>query len=67
MRSLATLLALCTLTLTAAPKATTRPEEAGMSSERLQRVHAVLDGYIRRGEIAGAVSAVLRHGKLVYL
>lgn len=67
MRCLAILLALSALPLAAAPKTAARPEEAGMSSARLQRVHAVLDGYIRRGEIAGAVSAVLRHGKLVYL
>lgn len=67
MRPIAILLVLCALPLTAAPKLTTRPEEAGMSADRLKRVHTVLDGYIRRGEISGAVSAVLRHGKLVYL
>jgi CubicO group peptidase (beta-lactamase class C family) len=42
------------------------PEAVGLSAERLQRVQAVLQGYIDRGEIAGAVSLVARHGRIVY-
>ncbi len=41
-------------------------EEAGMSTERLRRVHAVLQGYIDRGEIAGSVALVARQGKIVH-
>ena len=46
------------------PKAT--PEEAGLSSQRLQRVRAVLQRYIDRGEIVGAVALVARQGKVTY-
>lgn len=44
----------------------TTPEEVGLSSQRLQRVHAVLQGYIDRGEIAGSVALVARRGKVVH-
>ena len=40
------------------------PEETGLSAKRLERVRAVLQRYIDRGEIAGAVSLVARHGKI---
>ena len=42
------------------------PEEIGLSAERLQRVHAVLQRYIDRGEIAGAVSLVARRGRIAH-
>jgi CubicO group peptidase (beta-lactamase class C family) len=42
------------------------PEEAGMSSERLQRIGTVLNGEIQAGKMPGAVLAVARRGKLVY-
>jgi len=45
----------------------TRPEEAGLSAERLQRVSSLLKRYIDKGEIAGAVSLVSRRGNLVFL
>ena len=44
-----------------------RPETVGMSAERLARVSAVLRGYVDRGEVAGAVALVARHGRIVYL
>jgi len=43
------------------------PEEVGFSSERLQRIDDVLQGYADDGRMAGAVGMVLRHGKLVYV
>ncbi len=39
---------------------------AGFSTERLQRVDALLDGYVNDGRIAGIVALVLRDGKPVY-
>src|SRR3954453_4930298 len=45
----------------------TRPEEAGLSAERLQRVSSLVKRYIDKGEIAGAVSLVSRRGNLVFL
>ena len=37
---------------------TSNPEDVGLSGQRLQRVRAVLQRYIDRGDIAGAVSLV---------
>jgi CubicO group peptidase (beta-lactamase class C family) len=38
----------------------------GFSVERLQRLDAVLDGYVNEGRIGGIVALVLRDGKPVY-
>lgn len=43
------------------------PEAVGMSSERLQTATAVLRQAVADRRIAGAVGAVARHGKIVYL
>lgn len=42
------------------------PEEVGLSSARLKRVNALVQRYIDRGEIAGAVSLVARKGRIAY-
>jgi CubicO group peptidase (beta-lactamase class C family) len=44
-----------------------RPEEVGLSSERLSRIGATLNADIEAGRIPGAVIAIARHGKLVAL
>ena len=44
-----------------------KPEEVGMSSERLARVGEVLKADIAAGRIPGAVIAIARHGRLVAL
>ncbi len=44
-----------------------RPEDVGMSSERLARVGEVLKADIAAGRIPGAVIAIARHGRLVAL
>ena len=43
-----------------------KPESAGMSSERLQRIGPWLEGIVRRKEAAGFVALVARHGKVVH-
>ena len=43
-----------------------RPERAGMSSERLERLDAVLKSYVDSGQVAGQVAMVLRKGRVVY-
>jgi len=43
-----------------------KPEEVGMSSERLARIATTLSADIEHGRIPGAVVAVARKGKLVY-
>jgi CubicO group peptidase (beta-lactamase class C family) len=49
----------------ALPRAT--PESSGMSTDRLQQATAILRQYVADRKIAGAVAAVARRGKLVYL
>ena len=44
-----------------------KPEEVGLSSERLARIGTVLKADIEAGRIPGAVIAIARHGKLVAL
>jgi CubicO group peptidase (beta-lactamase class C family) len=42
-----------------------KPEEVGLSSERLSRIGETLKADIEAGRIPGAVIAIARHGKLV--
>src|ERR1700712_709426 len=44
-----------------------KPEDVGLSSERLNRIAATLKSDIEAGRIPGAVIAIARHGKLVAL
>src|SRR5688572_21940192 len=48
----------------AAPSAT--PEEVGLSSERLQRITAMIERRIAAGDIAGAVTIVGRRGRVAH-
>ena len=45
---------------------TAKAESVGMSTKRLERIHAYIQGYMDRNEIAGAVTLVARHGKVVH-
>ena len=45
----------------------TEPETVGISSQRLGLLDRVLREHVERGEVAGLVAGVVRHGKLVYL
>jgi CubicO group peptidase (beta-lactamase class C family) len=45
---------------------TAKPEDVGMSSERLTRVARVAQDYVDSGQITGAVSVVARRGKIAY-
>ncbi len=58
--------ALSNAKLWAAELPTAKPEEVGMSTEGLERIHEMLQGYIDSGEIQGAVTAVARRGKVVH-
>jgi CubicO group peptidase (beta-lactamase class C family) len=49
----------------ALPRAT-KPEEVGLSSERLQRLTDTFQGYVKDGKLAGAVVLVTRRGKVAY-
>jgi len=43
-----------------------KPEAVGMSSKRLERIHAFIQDYIDTNQIAGAVTLVARKGKVVH-
>ncbi len=45
----------------------TEPESVGLSSTQLQKIAAVVQAGVDHGEIAGAVTLVARHGKVVWL
>src|SRR6201995_4836676 len=63
--------ALCLFASSAAfaddPLPRAKPEDVGISSERLARIDSVLKADIDAGRIPGAVIAIARHGKLVKL
>jgi CubicO group peptidase (beta-lactamase class C family) len=44
-----------------------KPEELGFSSERLQRLTSVFEGYVNDKKLAGSVVLVMRHGKVAYI
>jgi CubicO group peptidase (beta-lactamase class C family) len=57
---------LLALSLTAATPPGGKPEEVGMSSERLLRVTDVIKTYIDAGQISGAVTMVSRKGRIAH-
>jgi CubicO group peptidase (beta-lactamase class C family) len=48
-----------------APMTVVKPESVGFSSERLENLHALIQGEIDRKELAGAFTILARHGKVV--
>ena len=60
-------LALVALPLVAGPLPSARPEEVGMSSERLKRIDQMIQSRITAGDLSGAVTIVARKGKVVHL
>src|SRR5712692_2616513 len=44
-----------------------RPEEVGLSSERLARITEMMKRHIAAGEISGGVTLVARHGRIAHL
>jgi CubicO group peptidase (beta-lactamase class C family) len=65
--ALAFVLALAAIAAAAAQELpTAKPESVGLSSERLERIAAKVQQTIEEKRIAGAVTLVARHGKVVY-
>ena len=48
------------------PLETAKPESAGFSSERLQRIDTLFQEYADQHKISGAIALVARRGKIVY-
>jgi CubicO group peptidase (beta-lactamase class C family) len=69
MRTAASLLLVTVLALpiVAAPAPSGKPEEVGLSSERLQRITQMIQRRIAAGDLAGAVTIVARRGKVAHL
>jgi CubicO group peptidase (beta-lactamase class C family) len=57
---------LLAVALTAASLPADKPEALGLSSERLQRINQMMQGYIERGEITGGITMVSRRGKIAH-
>ena len=66
MRTIA-LLTLAVMGVQAAPMPRATPESTGISGERLQAATALLRQFVADRKISGAVAAVARRGKIVYL
>jgi len=49
------------------PAQTAKPEEVGLSAERLQRIHNLIERRIETRDISGAVTLVVRKGKVAHL
>jgi CubicO group peptidase (beta-lactamase class C family) len=62
----ATLLALAIWPLTAASIPSGKPEEVGLSAERLHRIHEMVQRYIDADEMSGAVTLVARKGRIAH-
>lgn len=64
---LSLIVAIVTLPLGAASLPTTaRPEDVGLSSERLGRIHEMIQRHVDAHDVAGAVTLVARRGKIVH-
>ncbi len=50
-----------------AQQSATKPETVGLSSARLERIGTTVQASVDKGEIAGAVTLVARHGQVVWL
>jgi CubicO group peptidase (beta-lactamase class C family) len=61
----ALVLALYAITLSAADLPSVKPEAVGFSSERLQNLHSLIQSEIDRKALAGAITLLARHGKIV--
>jgi CubicO group peptidase (beta-lactamase class C family) len=59
--------AITVTSLTAASLPNSKPEDVGFSTERLQRIHAMVQRHMDLGEISGAVMLVARHSQIAYV
>jgi len=63
----AVLVLLLSLPLSAASVSIVRPEDVGLSSERLKRIGLLVKAHIAAGTLSGAVTLVARQGKVAHL
>jgi len=53
--------------LAAASLPSSKPEDVGLSSERLQRIHGMVQRHMDLGDITGAVVLVARKGQVAFV
>ena len=68
-KSVATLIVILTLLSVplAAQAPKSKPEDVGLSSERLKRVHELIQRHLDAGNFSGAVTLVARNGRIAHL
>jgi CubicO group peptidase (beta-lactamase class C family) len=66
MRKMMCLMMLAMLSATAAPLEIVKPEQVGLSSDRLQRIHQTIQRHIDAGDISGAITLVARKGQIAH-
>lgn len=64
---LARILLAAAVSLAAASLPSSKPEEVGLSTERLQRIHTLVQRHMDLGDITGAVMLVARKGQVAYV
>ena len=64
--AIALLAAFFCLTAFAKPLPSVKPEREGFSSERLDRITEITQGYVDDGKLAGVITMVARRGKVVH-
>src|SRR5215831_11710552 len=52
--------------LAAGPAGSSKPEDVGMSSERLNRIHPMIQGHLDAKDFSGAVTVIARKGRVVH-
>src|SRR5438093_12556498 len=69
VKSTAMLLLLLTLLLSTSAAETPRakPDDVGISAQRLQRIHELMQRHIDAGSFSGAVTLVARNGRIAHL
>ena len=68
-KSTAMFLLLLTLVMTTSAAETPRakPDDVGISAQRLQRIHELMQRHIDAGNISGSVTLVARNGRIAHL
>jgi CubicO group peptidase (beta-lactamase class C family) len=59
-------IAIAALPIAAASVQAGKPEEVGLSSDRLQRIHETMQRHIAAGDISGGVTLVARKGRIAH-
>jgi CubicO group peptidase (beta-lactamase class C family) len=64
--NIALCIGIAALPVAAASVPAAKPEDIGLSQERLQRIHETMQRHIDAGDIAGAVTLVARRGRIAH-